>query len=99
LVRTADHRTLREQVTAWEQSRHFAYQVDGFTGVMARLVDRAVGEWTFSGRDSRSTFTWTYTFSATSAATTPFVWLFVRTMWSGYMRRCADRCVELAEAN
>jgi hypothetical protein len=96
-VVTSDGRSLREEVTAWEHSHHFAYRVDGFTGVMGSLVSQAVGTWSFSGSDSHARFTWTYTFSATSAATRPLVRLIVASMWAPYMRGCADRCVALAE--
>ncbi|MCQ4081879.1 SRPBCC family protein [Streptomyces sp. RB6PN25] len=89
---------MRERVTAWERARRFAYQVDDFGGVMARLMTRAVGEWTFTGDAARSRFTWTYTFFATSRATAPLVRVFVRLMWSGCMHGCADRSVALAEA-
>jgi hypothetical protein len=60
-------------------------------------VSTAVGEWTFTGNDTRSHFSWTYTFAATSAAGRSAVRLFVATQWAGYMRRCADACVALAE--
>jgi hypothetical protein len=98
-VRTADGRAFREQVTAWQRPGHFAYRVDGFTGIMGALVDHAVGEWTFDGDAVSARFTWTYTFRATSRIATPLVRVFVAMMWAGYMRQCADRCVELTEVS
>lgn len=96
-VRTSDGRTLREEVTAWERPCHFAYRVEGFTGVLGAMVSHAVGEWTVSGDDGGSAFAWTYTFFARSRAVAPVVRGFVRLLWSGYMAGCAERCVALAE--
>lgn len=97
-VHTSDGRTLREEVTVWERPRRFAYRVDGFTGAIGRLVEHATGDWSFEGTDAGSRFRWTYTFEARSPVAAPAVRGFVRLMWAGYMRNCADRCVALAEA-
>ncbi|MGF7237189.1 MAG: SRPBCC family protein [Frankia sp.] len=92
-----DGSTAREQVTEWIRPGRFAYRVDSFTNILGRMVTHATGEWGFWPRATGSGFTWTYTFHARSRVVEPILRLFVATLWRGYMRRCADRCVQLAE--
>lgn len=92
-VRTSDGRALREEVTVWQRPHSFGYRVEGFTGIMGHLVNHAVGHWTFSGDDSGSAFSWTYTFFARTRWAAPIVAAFIRLMWSVRERLCCPlRC-------
>lgn len=95
IVHLSDGRTVREEVTSWSRPQRFAYRVDGLTGPLGGLVSYATGSRDFA---PGSSFRWTYTFHPRTPAALPVLWPFVRSMWAGYMRRCADRCVALAEA-
>jgi polyketide cyclase/dehydrase/lipid transport protein len=94
----ADGSTARERVIAWERPEQFEYRVDRFTNPLGRMVDHALGTWSFSPTDSGSRFAWTYTFHARGLATAALLTVFVRTAWARYMGQCADLCVELASS-
>lgn len=96
-VLTSDGRRLREKVTEWQRPSRFAYRVSGFSGAIGKLVSSATGEWDFGGDDATGRFSWTYAFQPKHRLVTPLVRVFVATLWAGYMRRCAGRCVALAE--
>jgi hypothetical protein len=96
-VLLADGSIAHETVLVWERPHRFEYRVDGFTHLLGRFVDHAIGAWEFaSDGDAGSRFRWTYTFI--SRGRTPDVLLvpFVRIAWARYMAQCADLSVELA---
>lgn len=93
-----DGSTVRETLLEHEPPHRFAYRVEDFTSQIARVAAHATGTWEFEPTRSGSRFTWTYAFTPRGAATAPLLALVVRTAWAGYMARCADRCVALAEA-
>lgn len=95
-----DGRTVRETVLAWQRPGHFAYRVTDFEGALGRLVDHAVGEWSFEARGpGASWLRWRYTLCPRAWWAVPAVQLFARTAWAGYMEQCATRCVERAEGS
>ena len=97
-VQLGDGSTARETVLAWTRPGHFRYRVEDLTGVFGRFVDHAIGEWWFRpAGEGRSSFTWRYTFHGRSALSVPVLGLVTRTVWAGYMRGCAERCVARAE--
>jgi hypothetical protein len=92
-----DGSTAREEITEWIRPARFAYRVDHFSNLLGRLVTHATGEWGFWPQLTGSGFAWTYTFHARNRLVEPVLRLFVATLWRDYMRRCADRCAQLAE--
>lgn len=94
-----DGSTARETVLRRERPDRFEYQVQELTGGFGRLVDHAIGSWSFSatGPDA-SRFTWTYTFFGRGRWADVVLAVVTRTAWARYMARCADRCVERAAA-
>lgn len=93
-----DGSTARETLLDHERPRRFAYRVEDFTSAVGRVADHAIGTWNFEPTPTGSRFIWTYAFTPRGAVTRPLLALVVRTAWGGYMSRCADRCVALAEA-
>lgn len=91
-----DGSTARERVLQWERPVRFSYRVDRLTNPLGRFVQCAVGEWEFSAARQGSAFCWTYTFYATGALSGLVLRPVVALFWAGYMRACADRCVDLA---
>lgn len=89
------HRAV-ETLTGFERPNRFEYRVDSFTGIFGRSVEHAEGVWTFDGDEHTATLTWQYRFFPRPATGT-LLTVFVRTFWAGYMRRAAERCVELAQ--
>ncbi|SOD71909.1 polyketide cyclase/dehydrase/lipid transport protein [Jatrophihabitans sp. GAS493] len=96
-IRFTDGTSAREEVLEWESGRRFGYRVDHFSNALGPLATHAIGEWDFQPAPDGSGFHWTYTFYPRNRAAVPAVRLLVRLIWRGYMAKCADRCVELAE--
>jgi Polyketide cyclase / dehydrase and lipid transport len=96
-ISLSDGSTAREEVTEWIRPARFAYRVDRFTSPLGRLVTHATGEWGFWPQTHGSGFAWTYTFHARHPLAIPALQVFTTSLWRGYMRRCADRCADLAE--
>jgi hypothetical protein len=97
-VLLADGSSLREQLTIFDRPDRFGYRVDDFPQPLRALVGHAAGSWEFADTATGSSFRWTYRFVPLRSVFTPAVRAFVATMWSGYMSRCADACVTLAQA-
>ncbi len=95
-VLLADGSTARERVLRWERPSRFAYRVDRLTSPLGHFVQYAVGDWEFSATDQGSAFRWTYTFYPSGRVPALVLTPMVAAFWAGYMRACADRCVELA---
>src|SRR3954471_7613332 len=51
-----------EQLTEYTEGSSFAYQLTGFTNVLARLAAGVRGEWTFSPDGQGTLIRWTYEF-------------------------------------
>ena len=92
-----DGSTAREQVLLWKRPTQFEYRVDGFTSPLGRMVDHAIGSWTFTGDERGSAFEWTYSFHTRGRAAAVALRAFVPTAWARYMAQCADLTVQLAE--
>jgi Polyketide cyclase / dehydrase and lipid transport len=101
VVRLADRTEAREEVTACERPRRFAYRVEGFTHpVLGRLVRQARGEWLFEEAGPSSTAVqWSYTFEPRSVVAVPVLLPIVKILWSGYMGRALRELKRLAEAS
>ncbi len=96
-VELGDGSTARERVLVWNRPQHFEYRVDGFTSPLGRLVDHALGTWTFASYGPlSSSFRWTYTFHPRTAPAALALRVFVPTAWARYMAQCAELCAELA---
>ncbi|SDJ51687.1 Polyketide cyclase / dehydrase and lipid transport [Frankineae bacterium MT45] len=96
-IRFTDGTSAREEVLEWASGRRFAYRVDKFTNALGPLATHAIGEWDFQSEPAGSGFRWTYHFHPRNRAAVPVVRLLVALIWRGYMAKCADLCVELAE--
>lgn len=91
-VLLADGTTAREQVTAFEHGRHFAYRVSEFSFALRHLAHDANGRWWFSDEPGGGTrVRWTYTFHAHHAVARLPLMAFAHTLWRGYMQVCLDR--------
>jgi hypothetical protein len=87
-VHLAGDTSAREEVTAFERPRYFAYRVDNFTFAVRHLAKFATGEWWFERDGAGSHLRWTYTFHAKGRLTAALLTFFVRMQWQGYMRGC-----------
>jgi hypothetical protein len=84
-VQLSDGSTLREEVIALDRPRRHAYRwLDRPAFPLDWLVRSAIGDWTFSGDESRTRVDWSYTFTLTSPLAWPLAsavaWLFQRWM-------------------
>jgi uncharacterized protein YndB with AHSA1/START domain len=91
-----DGGTARERVLDWARPSRFQYRVDAITSPLGRLVDHAIGSWTFQSTPEGTRFVWTYSFITRRRASAAVLSVVARTAWARYMEQCADRCVELA---
>jgi Polyketide cyclase / dehydrase and lipid transport len=86
LIHLADSSTVREQLTHFEPSKHFAYRVWDFGNPLIRsLSPGARGEWIFSPVPGGTLVTWTYTFTAKNAVTALPLSGITQILWRGYM--------------
>ncbi len=91
-----DGSTVRETVVRWRRASDFEYRVDRLTGPFGRLVDHAIGTWTFEPTPAGARFTWVYTFCGRNRLASTLLRAFVPVAWARYMEQCADLSVELA---
>ena len=89
IVVFSDGGSAQEALTRYEYPNRFAYRITGFTGALQFLASEARGEWWFAGTPSRNTTSvlWRYEFVSRFRVLKPFVSLFTRTLWRGYMGR------------
>jgi hypothetical protein len=87
-VHLADGTTAREQVTAYERPRYFAYRTSDYTFALRYLAKFAEGQWWFEDDANGTKVRWTYTFHAKGRLTSVPLWMFAKTQWVGYMRAC-----------
>jgi Polyketide cyclase / dehydrase and lipid transport len=96
LIHLADRSTVREQITHYEPSTHFAYRVWEFGNPLIRgLSTGARGEWTFSPAPGGTLVTWTYTFTAKNAVTALPLSGITQVLWRGYMDVCLENSKRL----
>lgn len=99
-VHLADGTTAREEVTAYEVPRYFAYRTSHYTFALRYLATHAEGQWWFEEHNNGTKVRWTYTFHPRSWFSAIPLAMFVRTQWLGYMGTCimnAQRILEAAQ--
>ncbi len=100
MVELKDGSEAREQLTAYDAPRHFAYRVGPFTGPQRLLVEHADGAWWFAPVEADVTrVVWTYTFRPRSAAAWPLVRALVAPVWRAYARRALALAVSAIESD
>ena len=87
-VHLADGTTAREQVTAYERPKHFAYRTSDYAFALRYLARLAQGQWWFEDDPNGTKVRWTYTFHAKGRLTSIPLRMFAKTQWVGYMRAC-----------
>ncbi len=93
-----DGSSVYEELIDFAKNRHFAYQVNQFTGGFGKLVSKARGEWHFTQvAPNRTYIDWSYTFTPKSKLAQPIVWLIVKGLWSGHMRKALERTKKIVE--
>jgi hypothetical protein len=99
LIHLADGSTVREQLTHFEPSKHFAYRVWDFGNPLIRsLSSGARGEWSFSPAPGGTLVTWTYTFTAKNAVTALPLSGITQILWRGYMDVCLENTKRIMSA-
>lgn len=97
-VHLADGTTAREQVTAYEAPRYFAYRTSDYTFALRYLATHAEGQWWFEERNNGTKVRWTYTFHPRNWFSAALLAMFVRTQWVGLMRTCIMNLQRILEA-
>lgn len=87
-VDLADGTTAREEVTAYERPRYFAYRTSDYTFALRYIAKFAEGRWWFEDDVNGTRVRWTYTFHGKGRLRSILLALFVKTQWVGYMRTC-----------
>ena len=87
-VHLADGTTAREEVTAYERPRYFAYRTSDYTFALRYIAKFAEGRWWFEDDANGTRVRWTYTFHGKGRLRSILLVLFVKTQWVGYMRTC-----------
>ncbi|HUQ61851.1 SRPBCC family protein [Lentzea sp.] len=86
-----------EQLTEYVEGVSFAYQLSGFTNVLARLAAGVRGEWNFNPDGDGTLIRWTYEFLPLPGRrwilSGPFA-----PLWRRYMVAALEECVRVAEA-
>jgi hypothetical protein len=98
VVQLGDGSEAREEITAYDRPRYFAYRVGPFESAPLRhLVVDANGEWWFTaGEPARTAIRWRYTFRPRRYAT-PVVRLVIARLWRGYAKRALALAIEEVE--
>lgn len=100
VVHLADGSTVREQLTHYSPSGHFAYRVWDFGNPIIRsLATEGRGDWTFEAAPGGTRVSWTYTFTAKNGAAALPLSAVVRILWQGYMDVCLDNSIRLMKAS
>jgi hypothetical protein len=96
-VDLADGSSAREEITAYERPRYFAYRLSGFTGSLRALVNDVRGEFWFSAaNDGRTEIRWRYAFEPRRLRR-PIVALVLARLWRAYARKAIALAVDEAE--
>lgn len=97
-VELSDGSEAREAITAYDAPAHFAYRLDGFSGPLRLVVERADGAWWFSdGMRGGTQVRWTYVF-VPRAGRRWLVRAAVAPLWRAYARRVLARAIAEAES-
>src|SRR3954470_16427810 len=86
-----------EQLTEYTEGSSFAYQLTGFTNVLARLAAGVRGEWNFNPDGNGTLIRWTYEFKPLPRRR----WILAgpfRPLWRRYMVAALERTVRAIEA-
>ena len=86
-----------EQLTEYTEGSSFAYQLTGFTNVLARLASGVRGEWNFNPDGSGTLIRWTYEFKPLPGRRWVLAGPFAP-LWRRYMVAALARSVEVVEA-
>lgn len=85
-----------ERLTEIAQGHGFAYELSGFTNVLAKLVSGVRGEWSFLPDGAGTSIRWTYDFRPLPGrrwiVAGPF-----KPLWTRYMRTALARMVTLVQ--
>jgi hypothetical protein len=85
-----------EQLTEYTEGSSFAYQLTGFTNVLARLAAGVRGEWNFNPDGDGTLIRWTYEFKPLPGRRWILAGPFAP-LWRRYMVAALARCVRVAE--
>ena len=97
IVELADGSQAREELTAYEAPRHFAYRVSGFTGPVRLVVAHADGAWWFTDiGDGIAHVRWSYVFQP-RAGRALLVRALLMPIWVVYQQRALALAVREAE--
>lgn len=99
-VLLSDGSSAQEALTAYHHPAHFAYTVQGFTGILRFLAKEARGEWWFEQHPiTRDTaIRWKYEFISRSPLLAPIVCFMTQWLWKGYMRKALRMSKQQVEA-
>ena len=86
-----------EQLTEYTEGVSFAYQLSGFTNVLARLAVGVRGEWNFNADGDGTLIRWTYEFLPRPGRRWILAGPFTP-LWRRYMTAALQECVLAAEA-
>lgn len=92
----SDGSTAREELTAYEPPRYFAYRVGGFTNALRLLSTGARGEWWFEETAGDTSVRWRYVFEPTSMVVLPFL-APIGLIWQRYMQAALNAAKASAE--
>jgi hypothetical protein len=85
-----------ERLTEITEGHGFAYELTGFTNVLAQLASGVRGEWSFLPDGDGTMIRWTYEFKPRPGRS----WIIAgpfKPLWAGYMRAALRRMVEATE--
>jgi len=94
-VELTDSSTATERITEHTPPHSFAYELTGFTGLLARLVTRVRGEWTFTPDGTGTIVRWTYAFFPRRGRKPLVRWVLVP-LWRRYATATLARAVAVA---
>lgn len=81
-----------EQLTEYAEGSSFAYQLNGFTNILARLAVGIRGEWNFNPDGGGTLIRWTYEFLPVPGRRWILAGPFAP-MWRQYMTAALEKCV------
>jgi hypothetical protein len=92
-----DGSRVTEALTEYVEGHGFAYELTGFTNVLARLAAGVRGEFSFLPDGTGTTIRWTYEFKPLRGRRWILAGPFTP-LWRRYMQRALDRMVAVVEA-
>ncbi|MFI5843106.1 SRPBCC family protein [Catenuloplanes sp. NPDC051500] len=85
-----------ETLTEYTDGHGFAYQLTGFTNVLARLASGVRGEWSFLPDGTGTMIRWTYEFKPLPGRRWIIAGPFTP-LWARYMQAALDRMITVVE--